>query len=295
MHLRILLLFLTISSYHLFASTEAKLLFKSSFEASYLKKPERQDSPIWWQEILSTQKESFAWPIQLQGEKGSFQMIVNHENINHYMENRIVTTKNNHNQSTQALLQHIKLKEHPWTQSPYTIYTQDKEQKKLYIHYSLKYPQELAKILGKNSWLTFSQFKTKSDYRLAYYIYSDNNQKLYWYVHGDNVVLDGVPYKQYWYQENKQVAVPTGKWFDVEIFWNRSRNKDGHVWLAIDGETVIDYRGPTKLKETIHEIMIFTNYAAVPLKQWIDNIEIWSDFPCGEAQSCHNHIEKGTP
>jgi hypothetical protein len=33
-------------------------------------------------------------------------------------------------------------------------------------------------------------------------------------------------------------------------------------------------------------MMLFTNYAAVPLEQWVDNIEIWSDFPCGVAQSC---------
>lgn len=286
-HLRVIMLLMTLLYSKLFASVEAKLLFKSSFDTSYLKEPERQDSPIWWQEIHSTHNDPFSWPIRLQGKKAAFQMIVNNANINDYIENRIVVTHDRNNQKTKALLQHVKHKEHPWTQDPYSVYTNDQEQTKLYLRYSLKYPQELATILGKNSWLTFSQFKTKSDYRLAYYIYSDQQQNLYWHVHGDNVVLDDVPYKQYWYQENKKVPVPTGRWFEVEVFWHRSQNTDGRVWLAIDGEVVIDYRGVTKLEEPIHEIMLFTNYAAVPLKQWVNNVEVWSDFPCGEAQSCY--------
>lgn len=295
MPLKHLLFFLYLISNHLFASVEAELLFHSTFDETTLQQPQRQNSPIWWQEIKSTHNSPFTWPIKLQSEAGSFQMIVNHDNIHQYIENRIVNVPDNAGQPTKALLQHIKVKEHPWTQTPYAIYTKNKEQKKLYLSYSLKYPKDLANILGDNSWLTFCQFKTKTDYRLAYYIYSDANQRLYWYAHGDNVVLDNIPYESYWQQENKAIPVPTGKWFEVEIFWNRSRGKDGRVWLAIDGQTVIHYQGPTKLKEPIHEIMLFTNYAAVPLKQWVDNIQVWSDFPCGEAQSCYETTKDKRP
>ena len=280
-----LLLILTIFIFYLL---KPKLLFKSSFnEDVYLLNPDRRDSTVWWQEIRTLQESQSSWPIKLQGEEGSFQMITNSENINNYIENRIETVVGINGEETKALHQIIKRKEHEWSQDPYVVYTKDKEQKKLYIRYSLKYSKKLAELLGKDGWLTFCQFKTTSDYRLSYYIYSDKESKLYWYAHGDNVVIDDVPYKEYWFQENRTIPVPVGDWFDVEIFWNRSSKDDGRVWLAINGKVVIDYRGVTKLKDPIHEIMLFTNYASVPLEQWVDNIEIWSDFPCGVARSCY--------
>jgi hypothetical protein len=273
----------------IFYSLKPKLLFESSFEKdTYILVPDRKDSTVWWQEIRSMQNSKISWPIKLQGEEGCFQMIVNNKNINDYIENRIETVLGINGEETKALHQVIKKKEHEWTQDPYVVYTKNKEQKKLYIKYSLKYPKNLSELLNKDSWLTFCQFKTTTDYRLSYYIYSDENSKLYWYVHGDNVVLDNVPYKEYWFQENRCVPVPVGKWFNVEIFWNRSSKENGRVWLAINGKVVIDYRGITKLEDPINEIMLFTNYASVAIEQWVDNIEIWSDFPCGIAQSCYD-------
>ena len=267
-------------------NSSANLLFKTSFEDEVsLLVPNRKGSEIWWQDIRCSKNNYSQWPI----EKGnaSFQMIVNKNNIHDYIENKIESTIGIHNQETKALHQIIKKKEHEWTQVPYRIDTHDKEEKQLYIRYSLKLPKNLSELLGKEGWLVLSEYKTVSDYRLALYIYTDKNKKLYWYAHGDNVVLDDVPYKEYWYRENREVPVPVGKWMDVEIFWKRSSKEDGKVWLSIDGKTVIDYNGTTKLIDPIRIIMLFTNYASVPLDQWIDNIEVWDDFPCGTNKSCH--------
>jgi len=264
----------------------ANLIFKSSFEnGTSLLAPDRKGSEIWWQDIKSSKNSNSKWPIQ-KG-KGSFQMIVNKNNINDYIENRIETTIGINNKETNALHQIIKKKEHEWTQVPYIIETNDKEQEQLYIRYSLKLPKNLSEILGKDGWLVLSEYKTISDYRLALYIYTDENKKLYWYAHGDNVVLDDIPYKEYWYRENKKVPVPEGKWMDVEIFWKRSTENDGRVWLTINGKTIINYQGSTKLVDPIRIIMLFTNYASMPLDQWIDNVEVWDDFPCGTGKSCH--------
>ncbi len=267
--------------------SSANLIFKSSFDdkSTILLTPDRKDSEIWWQDIKSPKESHSKWPIE-KG-KGSFQMIVNKNNINDYIENKIEETIGINNSKTRALHQIVKKKEHEWTQVPYLIETDNKEQKQLYIRYSLKLPKNLSEVLGKDGWLALSEYKTRSDYRLALYIYADENKKLYWYAHGDNVVLDDIPYKEYWYRENREVPVPEGKWMDVEIFWKRSINKDGRVWLTIDGKTVIDYHGSTKLVEPIRIIMLFTNYASVPLDQWIDNVEVWDNFPCGAGKSCH--------
>ena len=72
----------------------------------------------------------------------------------------------------------------------------------------------------------------------------------------------------------------------MEIFWDRSQKNDGRVWLSIDGDVIFNYRGKTKLKESINEIMLFTNYSNAPLEQWIDNVELWDDFPCQEGKPC---------
>jgi uncharacterized protein (UPF0216 family) len=265
----------------------ANLIFKSSFdEETFLSKPDRKDSEIWWQDIKNTKKNNNSkWPAQ-KG-KGSLQMIVNKNNINDYIENKIETTIGINNTKTKALHQIIRKKEHEWTQVPYLIETDDKEQDQLYIRYSLKLPENLSEVLGKDGWLVLSEYKTVSDYRLALYVYADKKKNLYWYAHGDNVVLDDIPYKEYWYRENKKIPVPEGKWMDVEIFWKRSTGNDGRVWLTIDGETVIDYHGSTKLVDPIRIIMLYTNYASAPLDQWIDNVEVWDDFPCKTGKSCH--------
>ena len=267
-------------------NNSANLIFKTSFEDEVsLLAPNRKDSEIWWQDLKNTKNGNAKWPSE-KG-KGSFQMIVNKNNIDDYIENKIETTIGINNNKTKALHQIIKKKEHEWTQVPYLIETNDKEQEQLYIRYSLKFPKNLSEILGKDGWLVLSEYKTVSDYRLALYIYTDKNKKLYWYAHGDNVVLDDIPYKEYWYRENKKVPVPEGKWMDVEIFWKRSTKEDGKVWLTIDGKTIINYKGSTKLKDPIQVIMLFTNYASAPLEQWIDNVEVWDDFPCGTDKSCH--------
>ena len=282
----VLLIFIII---FVFYFLKPKLLFKSSFEEdTYLVVPNRRESTVWWQEIRSSSNNKLSWPITLQGEEGCFQMITNDDNIGDFIENRIDTVIGIKGKETKVLHQIVKKKEQEWSQDPYVVYTKDKEQKKLYIRYALKYPANLSELLGKDGWLTFCQFKTTTDYRLSYYIYRDEAFNLYWYVHGDNVVIDDVPYKEYWFKENRKIAVPEGKWFDVEIFWDRSSNNNGRVWLAINGEIVFDYIGVTKIKDPIHEMMLFTNYASVPLEQWVDNIEIWSDFPCGIGKSCHD-------
>jgi len=271
----------------------ANIIFKSSFEdGSYLLEPDRKGSKIWWQNINNDKASDFSWPIKIQGEEGSFQMIVNDDNIDEYIENKIEITRGIDNKKTKALHQTIKKKEHGWTQVPYIINTKDKEQRKLYIRYSLKLPKNLSEHLGANSWLVLSEYKTISDYRLALYIYTDENKKLYWYAHGDNIVLDDVPYEEYWYRENREVPVLEGEWMDIEIYWKRSTKDDGRVWLTVNGNNVIDYKGSTKIEDPIQAIMLFTNYAKKPISQWIDNIEIWDGYPCGILKSCHNNEYK---
>ncbi len=273
------------------ADSLVKIIYKSSFDESKLLPPKRNDSEIWWQKIENKRKKRKK-NSKTKKEIGSFQIIVNNKRFYNYVSNKIEKTKGIDNIETKALHQVIKKKEHEWTQDPYLIETNDHEVKQLYISYSLKYPKNLSQLIGKDGWVVLSEYKTVSDYRLALYVYRDKSKKLYWYAHGDNVVVDDVPYIEYWERENRDIPVPVGEWMDVEIFWKRSHGHDGRVWLSINGRTVIDYHGKTKIKDPIRIIMLYTNYASRPIDQWIDNVEVWNGFPCGEGKSCHKNKNK---
>jgi hypothetical protein len=266
-----------------------KLIFKSSFEDGvFLSSPDRKGSSIWWQELRGSDVPGFSWPLSILGEKGSFQMIVDNDDIDEYIKNELEVVPGIEGKPTRVLHQIIKKKEHRWTQDPYSIHLNGEVFNQLYMRYALKFPQNLGDKLGEKGWLTFAEYKTYSDYRLAIYVYSDINKKLYWHVHGDNVVAGyDTTYKKFWERDNKSIAVPENEWFNVEIFWNHSI-ENGRVWIAINGKVIVDYQGVIQRDEKINQIMFFTNYASNPIEQWIDDIEIWSDFPCGQGKSCHN-------
>ncbi len=266
----------------------ANIIFKSGFEKNiHLLNPIADDGGIWWQKIIGSDVDGFSWPISIHGEDGEFQLIVDeNKDIKKYIRNTIETVKDKNGNDTRALHQIISRKQYEHTQDPYIIYTGAGDVENLYIKYSMKLPDNIAALLGKDGWMALTEYKTTGDYRLAFYIYEDDNCELYWYVHGDNVVGDPDDYKEFWYRENYDVNVPVGEWFDMEVFWHRSKKKDGRVWWAINGDPIVDYHGKTKIKDPIDPIMVFTNYASRPIRQWIDNIVIADNFPCGVGKSC---------
>jgi hypothetical protein len=290
------ILLITISIYGVEDTSSAELLFKSSFEDGvYLNRVQRRNSSVWWQDLKGYDNSNFSWPIKLKDKKGTIQMIVDsHKDVNSYIINKIERIIGIDGNLTKALHQIVKKKDSEVTQTPYVLYTNDQEYKRIYIRYSLKFPKNLLDLLGHNGWLIFCEYKTKNDNRLAFYIYSDADKRLSWHLHSDNIAGEKAPKsrKEYWFKDNKKIAVPQGEWFDIELFWYRSLNDDGRVWWAVNGQVINDYHGRVKIKEPIHEIMLFTNYSNSPIHQWIDNIEIWDNFPCGKGMSCHDYKNK---
>ncbi len=259
----------------------AKLLFASGFESGVsLLPPKPDEEGVWWQDIVGGDTDAFFWPARLHGYPGQLQLLVDFDrDISKYIQNTIVTMDDAHGLKTKALHQNIIRKQYEHTQDPFIIYTENTEVEDLYIKYSLRYPENLSKLLEDDGWVVLTEFKTTDDYRLALYVYKENG-KLYWYMHGDNVAGDtDAPYEEYWFEENRAIPVPVGKWFDVEIAWHRSIDDSGWVDWKVDGQTISHYKGPTKLKDPINAVMVFTNYASGPLEQWIDNIEIWDKIP----------------
>ena len=98
-------------------------------------------------------------------------------------------------------------------------------------------------------------------------------------------MYSGAPSATYWKVENRDIPVPVGQWFKLEIYWHRSAGSDGRVWMAANGQTIADYRGPNMGVSNlpVNRIMAPMLYSGqrMPAYQWFDDLEIWDGFPSG--------------
>ena len=66
------------------------------------------------------------------------------------------------------------------------------------------------------------------------------NGPLYWQIEGDNEANGGLPYQVFWKVENCWHPVPVDEWFKFEVFWHRSHLSEGRVWMAVNGQVIVD-------------------------------------------------------
>ena len=104
---------------------------------------------------------------------------------------------------------------------------------------------------------------------------------LSWYISGDNVSSSSFGSRQaYWEQYTVTDAQTVSNWMKFEVFWHRSSGPDGRVWMAVNGQVIVDMPGPNKISAPINRIMLSTLYSSTnPIFQWIDDVEIWDGFP----------------
>jgi len=274
------------ASGQIFAS---KLLFKSGFEDGVaLGELYNDGGGTWYQKLLGGDVAGYSWPIEIWNGQGAFQVLVDSSvNSEEYIHNEIITMEGH--DGTPSKVMHCKIfkADKEWTQDPYIV-EDAVENGDLYVKYWLKFPDNLPDKLGDGTkddgWCTFFEWKTSGDYRIAAYVYVEKDGKPYWYAHGDNVAKDNYgPYKEFWYEENKQIPVPENEWFLVEFFFHRSTGGDGRFWWAVNKNVIVDHHGPNKIEKHINRLMLFTVYAGqYPFEQWVDDIEIrdgFDDFP----------------
>ena len=109
------------------------------------------------------------------------------------------------------------------------------------------------------------------------------NGPLYWQIQGDNEANGGLPYQVFWKVENCSHPVPVDEWFKFEVFWHRSHLSEGRVWMAVNGQVIVDRYGPNigVSNAPINRIMMPNLYSDTPypVYQWVDDVEIWNGFP----------------
>lgn len=149
--------------------------------------------------------------------------------------------------------------------------------------------------MGPNNWRAVFFWKTSdTDYRIEAYISTHTSIHAdgtpHWYIHGDRFATTGGDYKEDWVVRNKDVVVPIGEWFLVEFFWHRSTGSDGRFFWAVNGQVIADHHGPNYGDHNSHinrisPFGVYTRPAVYPVRQWIDDVEFWDGFPCGDGVS----------
>jgi hypothetical protein len=247
-----------------------------------------------WQDLRGTDSMSgFSWPPRIKGGSASFQVrsgtLSMPWTISDYIVNEIQTVTGRTGAPTRAHYSLMKQTGCTGTasqettkcsaQDPYLV-RPAQEPGDLYISFWRKLQPDLLQKLV-NSWYVVFEWKTTGDYRVISQIVTYGGTP-YWEIRADNNAGD-LPYQEFWRVNNRAVRVPIGEWFKFEVFWHRSKDSDGRVWMAVNGQKLADKFGPNigVNDNPIDRIMILQLYsgASYPLEQWTDDVQIWSAFP----------------
>jgi hypothetical protein len=276
------------------AAKPAKLLFWSGFESGVSLGPIYNCYPNGcYQQLLGTDSATgFSWPPKI-ASNTKFQMRsgiqVTPQTMSDWIVNDIQTVTGHTGAPTRA--QYSLIKKNPCTgtagqggcvtQDPY-IYAPT-SQGDTYISFWRKVQPDLVQKLGTtNAWHVVFEWKSTGDYRVIASIVNYGGTP-YWQIKADNLSNGGLPKQEFWRVENKSVPVPIGQWFKFEVFWHRSKGSDGRVWMAVNGQKIVDKFGPNigVNNDPIDRIFLMQLYsgAAYPIYQWTDDVQIWSSFP----------------
>ncbi len=284
----------------------AHRLFSSGFEGTTaLLAPSSFYGTGAWQGLVGIDSISgFAWPpVIWGGGVTAFQLLVDAPIdpviVDSYMVNQIQTVTGRDGNATRALYSEIKQSgccgTNPQgggpTQDPFMIQPLA-ETSDLYISYWLKHQPNFADLMQVGqagtgwNWRVVFEWKTAGDYRVIAMIKRDpyfNGGNLFWHIVGDNEANGGLPYQQFWEVYNPAAVPIIGEWFKFEVFWHRSDGNNGRVWMAVNGQVIVDHYGPNKgiYNAAINRIMVSQLYtsSSYPIYQWVDDVEIWDGFP----------------
>lgn len=300
------------------ASTPApQRLFSSGFEGDVAPLPPRE---CWdtgcWQEIAGRDAVTrFSWPPRLHGGGARLLLItdpvaIEPASIGKYMFNRIETVTGPHGRPTRVLYQQITRningQGHMGTspaQNELQFLPRD-DARELYVGYWMKLQPDLAERMNNlkpapgvrdgGTWRGIFAFKTggmfadgrpknDGDYRVEAYVTTYGGGEPYWALLGDNNAGGDHPLVNDWTIVNREVPVPVGKWFHLEMYWKRSNGADGRVRMSVDGEIIAEHRGANlgARQQPINRIIAPLLYAGgtMPIYQWVDDLEIWSGVP----------------
>ena len=272
---------------------DQNLLFKSGFEGDIAITPIDASKHT----ITGTDRETnFSWDSDLPAKKAQFLYLTGGESPEPYVENRIEKVVGADGKPTNALYMEVKKDrsgDNFITRNEFQLFPSP-DLEKGYISYSMKLQgNDIDAWPNKDAWRVFMEWKEPgienssggtNNYRFNLSINADREQ-----IHWSGKTQQVQPSRfNEWSADNKQVSVPLDEWFDVEVFWRKGDEDEGRLWFAVNGEEVFDFRGRTQHADRPQDLefwSIFKLYTGRDslqngsVYQWIDDVEIHSDFP----------------
>ena len=269
------------------------LVFKSGFENDVVIKLPHTIRNEWKQVILVRNREAGLSPMM----GGQFTYNVpDIADIDEYIATRLETVLGPAGEPTTALYMETK-KYHPlskrdlggYTRQEYIVYP-PQHLTEVYSRYWIKLQPDLGAMMppGDFGWRMLMEWKEESDtgpidYRWSLVINREpkKSDDLFWTVKAER----GSPGPTDWKVENFDVPVLPGEWFLLEVYWRHSADDDGRVWIAVDGQTIVDHRGRNKIDSEISPWSPFKAYTGTemldrgPAYQWIDDVEVYASEP----------------
>lgn len=272
---------------------QGNLLFKSGFEGNINIIPFDGNKET----ISGTDSETkFSWDTDLPAEKAQFLYLTGNESPKPYVENRIERVIGPDGKLTNALYMEVKKdysSDNLITRNEFQLFLSPELQQS-YISYSMKLQDnDLDAWPNKDAWRVFMEWKEPgidhssegtNNYRFNLSINADREQ-----IHWSGKTQQVQPSRlDEWSAHNKEVSVPLGEWFDIEVFWRKGDEDEGRLWFAVNGEEIFDFHGRTQHAKRPQDLMfwsifkLYTGQDALQIGsvyQWIDDVEIHSDFP----------------
>jgi hypothetical protein len=295
----------------LFASANlmAAPTFWSGFESNtVLAAPTSCWSTGCWQSITGTDNSTaYAWPPYDPTTNPLFQLLADNRTgtmdpstIGSYMFNQILPVTGHEGTTIMALYSQVTQsgccggdpQGGGATQNNFVLHPTS-EPGDTYMSYWFKYQPDLDRQLANGGFRSLFVWKTGTtpgtddgDYRVVAEVATWNcpgspTPPYCWLIQADNAA-GGNPILIVYWTTTSAVPVPIGEWFKFETFWHRSTGSDGRVWMAVNGQVIVDARGANKITDPINRVYVSTVYGAgaYPQYQWMDDFQIWAGtFP----------------
>jgi photosystem II stability/assembly factor-like uncharacterized protein len=283
------------------ASPIQTVLFSSGFESGVQVDPPVAQDGQWWQSISGADASGSNWTTALpelkdpltQKSLSKFQYLVpSNRALTDYVATRIDSVIGSSGTPTKALYMEVKRFDKQnfrvfdnAVRNQYNL-SLDGNLEQAYVRYWMKLQPDLETTMPKevSAWRNIMEWwEANNDYRWSIDIVRPpRGETFFWEVKGEQIQPDQITD---WNVFNENVKVPVGKWFLLEVFWKHSTGPDGRVWVAVDGTTIVDYKGNNKKGSPFTKWHLFKVYTDThlfnigPAYQWIDDVEIHPDFP----------------
>ena len=280
---------------------DEELIFKSGFEGSTKIVP-HQDI----RHTIKGQDGNFSWETDLPQKNPPrnnatssprFFYLTGEDSPNSWVDTRIENVVGPHGKPTNALYMGVK-GDYPddrfITRNEFSLHPPS-DMKQGYVSYWMKLQEDYKEVWpdsrGSRMLMEWKEPNAGGSSGTNNYRFNINMQRsgdeLVWKVAGEQVQPKRI---SEWAIKNEDVPVPIGEWFKVEVFWRQGNEDNGRLWFAVNGQEVADYYGRTQHASNPQDLSFWSIFKLYPghtwyengpvnQYQWIDDLEIRSDFP----------------